>query len=317
MPDDPGPTSARTLGPDDYLRILDAPMRAFIRRSEEVSVPDPGTTGVAAQRSAYGRMCEAFHTPRPEEIAVTDQSISGVPTRRYECGASAVTVVYYHGGGFVLGGLDSHDGVCAELCDGSGLRVVSADYRLTPEHVHPAHYDDAMAVARALASDGPLILMGDSAGATLAASVAHGLRGQADLRGLLLIYPYVGGAMEGGSYVTHANAPMLTTAEARAYSQLRFGGPVPRGDVTALALADSDFSGLPPVVIFSAECDPLADDGRTYAEAVRRAGGNAVWHLEPGLVHGYLRARHTVPRAGESFARMIGTLRSMAQLPAA
>lgn len=159
---------------------------------------------------------------------------------------------------------------------------------------------------------GPLILAGDSAGGALVASVAHALRRRADLRGLLLIYPALGGDRSRGSYVTHAEAPMLTTTDVLWYAATRHGGQEPAApDVTVGALHDTDFTGLPSVVVASAECDPLADDGKDYVARITAAGGKAEWLLDAGLVHGWLRARHSVPRAQAAFARLLDRLKAM------
>jgi acetyl esterase len=225
-----------------------------------------------------------------------------------------VTVVYFHGGGFVVGGLDSHDDVCAELCAATGLQVVSVDYRLVPEHPHPAAFDDSLAATRAVAATfGPLVLAGDSAGGALAAAVAHALRGSGvAVRGVVLVYPGLGGNTAEGSYVTHARAPMLTTEDVLYYQRLRHGGAPPACDPTASVLHDTDFTGLPPVAAFAAECDPLADDSRAYRARIRAAGGVAEWYLDRGLVHGWLRARHSVPRARAAFDRIIAATSALA-----
>lgn len=300
-----------TMTTADYARLLDAPTQAFVAATAAAYPPDGGGPTIAGQRAAYDAMCARFRAPRPAGLAVHDGPVAGVPCRHY--GAGPVTVLYLHGGGFVLGGLDSHDDVCADLAQATGLAVVSADYRLAPEHPHPAALDDALAVARALLAAGPLVLAGDSAGGTLAAGAAHALRADPGLRGQVLIYPALGGDPDRGSAVTHAEAPMLTRADMALYTRLRHGGAVPLRDATANPLQDSDFAGLPPTVIVTAACDPLADDGRDYRDAITAAGGRAVWHNETGLVHGYLRARHSVPRAAASFARIIAALSALAQ----
>jgi acetyl esterase len=265
---------------------------------------------ITDQRAIYDRMCRAFHRGHPAGVQVQDSRLGGVAARIYEAALASGTLIYLHGGGFVVGGLDSHDDVCAEICAATGLRVVSVDYRLAPEHRHPAGYDDALAATRAAHWEGPLLLAGDSAGGALAASVAHALRGR--IGGVVLIYPCLGGDRSKGSYLTHAHAPMLTRDDVLFYGAVRHAGAEPDDDPTAAVLHDTDFSGLPPMVTFSAECDPLADDGRDYRDAVRAAGGRADWVLERGLVHGYLRARVSVPRAAASFARMTGALAGLA-----
>lgn len=290
----------------DYQRLIDAETWAFIRDSESWYPPETASFSIERQREIYDRMCRAFHRGHPEGVAARDAAVGGVRCRIYESGAPAATVVYFHGGGFVVGGLDSHDDVCAEICAATGCRVVSADYRLAPEHRHPAHFDDALAAARGAwaAFGGPLVLAGDSAGGALAASVTHALRGgPVRVCGQVLVYPGLGGDMAAGSYLTHADAPMLTRADVLFYKSVRYrAGEDGSGDPTAAVLEDHDFTRLPPTLIHVAECDPLADDGPAYAERIRRAGGRAHCVIEKGLVHGYLRARTTVIRARTSFA---------------
>lgn len=302
----------------DYEVLIDAPTWAFIRATEAQYPADAIGLDVTGQRRVYDAMCKVFRQPRPAGVMVRDEACAGVPVRHYESAQrdDAATVVYFHGGGFVVGSLESHDDVCAEVCAQTGLRVLSVDYRLVPEHVHPAAFDDALAVASAVAgAQGPIILMGDSAGGTLAASVAHALRGTpATVVGLVLIYPGLGGNAESGSYVVHANAPMLTTADVIYYRDMRHGGtPPPVADATAEPLQDSDFAGLPPTAIFSAACDPIADDGRHYRDRIRAAGGRAEYTCEAGLVHGYLRARHAVPRAKDSFRRIVASVAALSK----
>ncbi|HGG06290.1 MAG TPA: esterase, partial [Aliiroseovarius sp.] len=148
-------------------------------------------------------------------------------------------------------------------------------------------------------------LAGDSAGANLASAVSHATRGQFRIAGQVLIYGAFGGNVDRGSYLTHAHAPMLTRDDIVYYMDIRFDNSAPDADPTAAPLQDTDFTDLPPSVLISAECDPLSDDSRDYAERIESAGGQALWINEAGLVHGYLRGRKTVRRARESFARIV------------
>ena len=144
-------------------------------------------------------------------------------------------------------------------------------------------------------SELPIVLVGDSAGGNLCATVCHAMRGQKhEPIGQIAVYPGYGDDSSKGSYLEHANAPMLTVADIQFYAGVRTGGKKVTGDPTLSPLQDIDFSGLPPTAVFSAECDPLCDDGRDYCDAIVAAGGRAKWFRETGLVHGYLRARHTV-----------------------
>lgn len=302
----------------DYTRLIDEETWAFIRRTDAYYPPDTVDRTLEEQRQVYDTMCRAFFQGYPPGVTAVDEPHGGVPCRRYDVpGAMAATVIYLHGGGYVVGGLHSHDDVCAEIAATTGFRVVSVDYRLAPEHRHPAHFDDALAATRAIvdAFPGPFLLCGDSAGGNLAAATAHALRnaGGPQPLGQVLIYPGLGGDKTQGSYVEHAEAPMLTMRDIAFYAAVRFSeGYDPKGDATALPLHDSRFDGLPPTVIITAQCDPLASDGPAYAAAITAAGGRAISIEEPGLVHGYLRARSTVARARTSFARICGALSAMA-----
>lgn len=296
----------------DYQTLIDAPTWAFIEKTNASYPENTATLSIADQRAIYDRMCAAFDTPYPAGVTSHDKPIAGVPCRIYP--GAQPTVLYLHGGGYVVGGLHSHDGVCADIRAATGLTVVSADYRLSPEHKHPAAFDDACAVARALAAQGPLILVGDSAGANLAAAASHALRPERlPIRGQVLIYPGLGGDMNRGSYLTQAHAPMLTRDDVLFYKDIRHSGAAPAGDPTVSPLQDTDFTGLPPTLAIAAECDPLADDACAYATKVAKAGGRAQWVVEQGLVHGYLRARHSVPRAAVSFARITSAITALAK----
>jgi acetyl esterase len=303
----------------DYSKLIDAETWAFIERTNSFYPPDTVDFTIAEQRRIYDEMCREFFAGYPQGVSVETLAIAvdgrQIPIRRYRRGgAGEVLVLYYHGGGFILGGLDSHDDVCAELCERTGYEVVSVDYRLAPEHKHPAAFDDAFAAFQWAAGTGdrPIVLCGDSAGGNLAAAVAGAARGDPRAPvGQVLIYPGLGGDHSKGSYVAHAEAPMLSMRDILFYKDIRTGGADLSRDATYVPLADTDFSGLPPTVIVSAECDPLAADGAAYRDAIRAAGGKAVWFEEAGLVHGYLRARHTVGRARDSFTRIVEAVRDL------
>lgn len=297
----------------DYSTLLDAPTWAFIHATDAAYPPDTASLYIAEQRAIYDRMCRAFHRGYPAGVTATDTRFGGVPCRHYP--GSDATVIYFHGGGFVVGGLHSHDDICAEIRATCGFHVVSVDYRLCPENPHPAAFHDALAATRAISATlpHPLILIGDSAGANLAAATAHATRGEPlGITGQILIYPGLGGDRNTGSYLTHAHAPMLTRDDVLFYASTRHAGAEPIPDPSFAPLSDSDFSGLPPTLAIAAECDPLADDARTYAARILAAGGNAKAVTETGLVHGYLRARATVPRAAASFSRILNTITAFA-----
>ncbi|PSJ58320.1 alpha/beta hydrolase [Kumtagia ephedrae] len=295
----------------DYAALIDAETWAFIERTNSHYPPDTVDYTVAEQRAIYDRMCRAFFVGYPEGVTAETTAIQlsdrAIPIRVYRSATpdTAAMVLYLHGGGFMLGGLDSHDDVCAELCGRTGFEVVAVDYRLAPEFRHPAAFDDAVAAFHwaAAAYARPVVLCGDSAGGNLAAAVSHATRGRVRApAGQVLIYPGLGGDRNLRSYREHAEAPMLTVRDLDFYATIRGGSS---GDATQSPLADTDFSALPPTVAIAAQCDPLSSDGEAYRDRILAAGGKAWWHEEQGLVHGYLRGRHAVGRAGASFSRIV------------
>ena len=300
----------------DYKILIDQEIWDFIGRTDRWYPADAVQRTVDEQRSIYTAMCREFFNGHPDGVQVSNQVVEAgelyVPVRRYSPDRTKASahIVYMHGGGFVVGDLDSHDDVCAELCAATGLGVTSIDYRLSPEHKHPAAFNDCLAVVQHEAQrlGVPLLLCGDSAGGNLCAAVAHRLRSTKNASPVfaqVLIYPALGPAIGGesatGSSVIHANAPMLTRDEVNFYLQVRVDGTLPTNDASFAPLHDDNFANLPHTLVLSAECDPLSDDGRLYCEAINQAGGIARWRNEPGLVHGYLRARHSSARAKASF----------------
>ena len=303
------------MTPPDYRVLLDDEIWAYMHRSETFYPPDAVGLTIEEQRAVYDRMCAAFHQGHPDGVKTWDAPLGGVPCRVYEGDETAVTVVYYHGGGFVVGGLDSHDDVCAEICAQTGYRVISVDYGLAPEVIFPGCFNDAWAAFAAIATAyaGPLVLAGDSAGGNLAAAVAHHARERVEgrINGQVLIYPGLGGDWSQGSYVLHANAPQLTRADMEFYQNIRAGGAPPKGDPRYAPLQDTDFSGLPPSVMLTAECDPLSSDGETYRDAILAAGGQAMWIEGQGLVHGCLRARKMSVKAAAFFGQVVQAIKSL------
>jgi acetyl esterase len=304
----------------DYSKLIDKETWAFIERTNSYYPPDTVDYTIGQQRAIYDRMCREFFAGYPEGVTAETSAIAeedhDIPIRTYrnKTPDDAALVLYYHGGGFILGGLESHDDVCAELCKRTGYEVVSVDYRLAPEHLHPAAFDDALAAFEwAIATDSRNILLcGDSAGGNLAAGVSHATRGHRRRPvGQVLIYPGLGGDHTKGSYVTHAEAPMLTVRDMVFYKDVRTGGADVSDDITYAPLKDANFANLPPTIIVSAECDPLSSDGQAYCARITADGGRAAWFNEKGLVHGYLRARHTVGRARTSFTRIVEAVKAL------
>ena len=284
-------------------RVTDRQVLAFIRQTEESYPADSNQATAEDNRKSYDAMCTAFHAPHPDDVSMRDRNIGGVPCRVYErSDAVAGTILFSHGGGFVVGDLDSHDDVCAEICAATGRRVVSVDYRLAPEHRYPTALDDVDAVWAALEGDGPRLACGDSAGGNLSAALCLRMRRTSGRMpdGAVLIYPGLGGDMTAPSYDLNADAPLLRRVDIESYKGVY--APADTTDPEARPLLAKTLDGLPPMLVVTADVDPLRDDGTRWNDRLREAGITATLRNDAQLVHGHLRARHMSDRAGESFA---------------
>lgn len=314
----------KTTSETKYEHLLDEQIQMFINKTNSFFPTDSAALPINEQRRLYNEMCKAFKQLPDLPIIRTDYQLSEreVPVREYRVTASSddqPVVIYYHGGGFVVGDLESHDDVCASICAFTHFNVISCDYKLAPEFKHPHAFNDAYAVFESVTSNTSqaVLVVGDSAGATLAACVSAKARfREKNVAAQILIYPYLGGPTDIGSYADHAHAPMLSTNDMKYYQNIRIDPcqPLPDDDTFA-PLWSTDFSKLPPTAIFTAQCDPLCDDGTSYAEHINRAGGNAQCTVEKGLVHGYLRARHTSVKANDSFTRILLAIQTLARKP--
>jgi acetyl esterase len=268
---------------------------------------DAVEASIGQQRQWYDALCAHFDRPLPVGMATEDGLVDGrIPVRRYRpAEIRADTLLYYmHGGGFVVGSLDSHHAICAEIADHAGAELVSVDYRLAPEHVWPTQSDDCFSVLKQLLSEGRrVVLIGDSAGGNLAAGMAIRARdaGLSGILGQVLIYPALGGDLVSGSYAEMANAPGLTTADVAYYRGVL---QAPANDLVAHPLLQRSLAGLPPAYVTVANFDPLRDDGWHYVERLRQEGVEATFRNEPQMVHAWLRARHMSDGARTGFAAL-------------
>ncbi len=291
---------------------------AFLERCDAFYPADAVNATIAEQRAFYDALCAQFAPPLPDGLSKEDGLVDDrIPIRRYRPAdvRTEVTLLYFHGGGFVVGSLESHDAICAEIADQVGAELIAVDYRLAPEHVWPAQHDDCCAVLLSLLGEGRrLVLIGDSAGGNLVAGLTLRAReeGWQGIAGQALIYPGLGGDLVSGSYADMANAPGLSTADVAYYRDIL---QAPADDIFAFPLLVDDFRGLPPTFISVAHFDPLRDDGRHYAARLLEAGINVWFREEPQMVHAWLRARYMSDGARDGFkalcvavSRLAGTL---------
>lgn len=291
---------------------------AFLERCDAFYPADAVNASITEQRAFYDALCAQFSPPLPQGLVKEDSLVDGrIPIRRYRPAEvrTGTILLYIHGGGFVVGSLESHDAICAEIADRVGAELVAVDYRLAPEYVWPAQTDDCRTVLLSLlGEDRQVVLIGDSAGGNLAAGLTLQARdeGWQGVVGQALIYPGLGGDLVSGSYADMANAPGLSTADVAYYRDIL---QAPRDDIIAFPLLVDDFRGLPPTFISVAHFDPLRDDGRHYAARLLEAGINVWFREEPQMVHAWLRARYMSDGARDGFSalcvavsRLAGTL---------
>jgi acetyl esterase len=243
-----------------------------------------------------------------------------------EAGPPSPLIVYYHGGGWVSGDLDSHEQPCRMLARSSGARVLSVDYRLAPEHPFPAPVEDAFAafrdaVARAveLGVDADRIAVaGDSAGGHLAAVTCQlcAADGGPAPAFQLLIYPATDLAGETPSRVTFAEGFVLTKDDMDWYEAHFLGAGDDRSDPRVSPLLADDLAGLPPALVVTAGFDPLRDEGEAYARRLREAGVRTILRRHPSYVHGFIHALALGAGSREALAEMGGVLRATLAAPA-
>ena len=307
-----------TATPAPHPMPTDPEVLAYIARTNNFYPADAYTFSADENRAWYNRYAAEMRGPMPAEVSATDFPIAAlgpqraIPARRYRHSQqtyAGTVLLYLHGGGFLLGGLESHADACSGWCAATGIDVLAIAYRLAPEHPHPAQLDDVQAAFAHLQTQGTRVIVGgDSAGGNLAAALCLRQRAQAGPMpvGQLLVYPGLGGDTSMGSYVSNAYAPMLTAAESAIYFGLRTGGMDrdSASDPELMPLKAADFRGMPPAFVVTADIDPLRDDGRIYVERLQADGVVAQYRNEAELVHGYLRARHMSRRAAASFSAM-------------
>jgi acetyl esterase len=253
--------------------------------------------------------------PPTREIAdIDDELVDGVPVRIYR-GERPPTglLVYFHGGGFVMGSIGIMDNVARELAHGTGAVVVSVEYRLAPEHPYPAGLDDCEAVTRWVHANTDrfgvlqecLVVGGESAGGNLAAAVALRLRDAGDVRlaGQVLIYPAVAGRAHYASREQFDGLVISRTAGDQFWAAYT-GGRDLDDDPYAVPLAATDLSGLPPAIVVLGGCDMLRDEGRTYGDRLRADGVDVEEVCYAGQPHGFVN--FGFPAADLAFDR-IGT----------
>ena len=265
---------------------------------------------------------------KPEMHAVSDRTVPGpggdIPVRVYvptdEPGPRPV-LVYFHGGGWVIGDIDTHDGVARAVAEGSGATVVSVGYRRAPEDPFPAAIDDSEAAVRWVVDNaadlgvnpGRLAVGGDSAGGNLAAVTALELAaaGGPDVRFQLLVYPVTDGTLGHASFVENGEGYFLTAATMTWFWQRYVGeGDWTDPRVSPIHASDDALAAAPPALVITAEFDPLRDEGEAYAARLAAAGVDVTVTRYDSMIHGFFSMRDLVPEGKAAVEQACEALRT-------
>jgi len=277
-------------------RVLQVMAEANLKPIEAMT---PAEARAQMEATAQSRKAEPLPVARVEERMVPGPA-GGIRLRLYwpNAAAPAPVIVYYHGGGHVIGSLDTHDLIARNLCAGTEALVASVDYRMGPEHKFPGAVEDSFAAlkwvhahANELGADPDRIgVHGDSAGANLAAVVALMARdaGTPNLRLQSLVYPVADYGLTGDSYEKFAEGYGLLTRQAMVWFRNHYlRSPRDAEDWRASPIRVATLAGVAPAIVVTAECDVLHDDGERYAEALRRAGVPVEYKEYPGMIHAF------------------------------
>lgn len=302
---------------------LDPKAKAVI--DQMASIPLPAWSELDAV--TYRSILDAVRFPPPpiELAEIVNRTIPGpageLPVRIYRnsLAPNQPGIVYFHGGGFVIGSLDSHEGGCRRLSKGVDCTVVSVDYRLAPEHPFPAGIEDAYAAtqwvaanAAALGIDAKRIAVaGDSAGGTLAAVTALLARdrGGPSIRHQLLVYPVTDLLFASESYRTNGEGYYLTRDMMGWFRRQYMPDSHAFDDPLASPLYARDLSRLPPATVITAEFDPLRDEGEAYAQRLKEATVPTRVKRYDGVFHGFFSMAGVIDQGDEAVAWAVGELR--------
>ncbi|MFN3423399.1 MAG: alpha/beta hydrolase [Novosphingobium meiothermophilum] len=298
-------------------------VQAFLAFLNSTDAPPMSQLGLEAARASYiamGQLAEA----EPRALAVIrDLSCPGpageIPLRLYdlrETREAGPAVVFFHGGGFVIGDLESHHSLCTEIAAELDLPVIAVDYRLAPEHPFPAAPDDCEAAARWIAGNSAalgreitgLIPMGDSAGGNLAIVVTQALMDQPAAVPVVMqvpIYPLSDDRPDHESFAQFAEGFLLTSDTMRWFADAY---RAMTGHKRAYPIY-SDHSTTPPTVLVTAGLDPIRDSGRVYGAELIRAGAEVVFLEMKGTIHGFTQLRKAIPSAQEDMQSIFKAVR--------
>lgn len=311
--------------------VLDPDAAAVYKAFQEAGRP-PYESGTATQARAMYLAARPVSNPEPPELeSAKPLSIpaphGAIPARIYtpktlrKTNGLAPCLVFYHGGGWVIGDLDSHDVVCRKLAHEGELIVISIDYRLAPEHKFPAAVDDAITAVKWVASNakdldidaGRLMVGGDSAGGNLAAVVALAARDAngPKIAGQVLIYPATDFAMKHPSHSEPETSILLTHSVIKWFCNHYLSGPADIDNWQASPARAKTLADLPPAYVLTAGGDPLRDEGDEYAGRLKEAGVPVTYKHFPGQFHGFFTMGKLLPQANVAASDIATWMKSL------
>jgi acetyl esterase len=308
-----------------------AVLDAFAR----MDLTPPHLLPAAQARIQFMQARAPFTAPAQEVAAAHDIGIPGpdgpIRIRLYRPRGSRPSeslpaLIYFHGGGWVFGDLESHDSLCREICNAAGCVVAAVDYRLAPEHKFPAAVEDAIAAIRHIAGNAPALGIdaariaagGDSAGGNLVAVAAIEFRdrGGPRLRLQLLLYPVTDLSMDSASYREMGQGYLLTYERMHYFREQYLQSEQDILDWRASPLKVQDASNLPPALVVTASHDPLVDEGRAYAQRIAMAGVPVEYRCYDGVIHGFLTMAGAIDAGKVGIGQIVGALRRAFSLAA-
>ncbi|MGE0748213.1 MAG: alpha/beta hydrolase [Rhodospirillales bacterium] len=307
---------------------LDPEMQAIVDRANAIAATVANPFDVAVAREMFAKAGLA-NAPQPPAVkSVADHAAPGphgpVPVRVYVPNGGGAgplpAIVYFHGGGWVLGSVATHDVYARCLADAASAVVVSVDYRLAPEHRFPAAADDSFAAVRWVAANAASLgidaarigVAGDSAGGNLATVVCQMARdtGGPALAVQVLQYPTVDLTADTPSRKQFATGHLLTAAAMNWFAETYLNSAAERTDPRASPSLARDLSRLPPAIVVTAECDILRDEGKAYADKLAAAGVKTTYRCVPGVTHGFVRMGGRLGAANREMATLAAELKA-------